>query len=164
MQVDAIVPESGSRKMGLIPMFVSPLVRSVLARLRAACAFIPAGLSWIGFALFLLVCLAAQVGAVTITTTNGAGADAELTENPAGFDSGNGSGTPANAGYNPVSVSERNEYIALRFDLSGQPWTNISPASLELVNFRTNGAGRLLRFYGVATGTTGKNNNSVIRG
>lgn len=110
----------------------------------------------------LLSLFAVHASAVTVTSAAGAGANAEVNENStSSFDGGSGTGTAVNARFSNL---DRNEYIALRFDLTGQPLTNIASASLELVNFRTNTTGRVMRFYGVTTGTVGKDGNGVVRG
>ena len=111
-------------------------------------------------ALGILLC--ASASAVTLTTASGNGADAEVNENSnSGFDGGGGGGTALNARFSNI---DRNEYIALRFDLSSFGLASITNATLELVNFRTNGAGQTMRIYGVAAGTLGKDGNGVIRG
>ena len=118
---------------------------------------------------FLLAALCATLvapsaTAVTVTTATGAGADAEVNENSTSFDGGSGTGLAVNARISNVVGSERNEYIALRFDLTGQTLAALTNVSLELVNYRTNGAGTVLQFYGVTAGTVGKDGNGVIRG
>jgi hypothetical protein len=111
------------------------------------------------FAVGLLLC--ASTSAVTLTTASGSGADAEVNENSnAAFDGGSGTGTALNSRFNNL---DRNEYIALRFDLGGYAPAGVSNAAIELVNHRTNSA-LALRFYGVAAGTVGKDGNGVIRG
>lgn len=83
-------------------------------------------------------------------------ADVTVTENdgnPASNDASSGSHPQLNARFNAV---DRNEIIALRFDLGGTNRATIEAAELQLTNFRTReNPNRPLRFWGVLDGTTG---------
>src|SRR5262249_47887637 len=80
----------------------------------------------------------------TIKTSDGKGADVELrkSDNINGSDGGKSAGPHGelncrfNDGLNPESKGQRNEIIALRFDLTGVERTKIEHARLQLVAFR----------------------------
>jgi hypothetical protein len=63
---------------------------------------------------------------------------------------GNGTGTQLNARF----AASVNEVIALRFDLTGYDRSQLTAASLNLINFRNNTA-RVLHYWGVKNGATG---------
>jgi hypothetical protein len=78
------------------------------------------------------------------TTAFGAGADVELREQ-----------TPAN-NYNTTSMNtrtssggDRNEIIALRFDLSGYTLADLTGVSLSVINYRNDTSTRKVALYGV---------------
>ena len=64
---------------------------------------------------------------------------------------GNGTGTQINARF----AATVNEVIALRFDLTGYDRSQITAASLNLINHRANTA-RVLHYWGVNNGATGR--------
>lgn len=114
-----------------------------------------------------------SVTAVTVTTTNGVGADRAVVEcnytigSPGttnAFDSSAaGSGDQLNARWVSVSpfTNHVNEVIALRFDLTGYSLPAGTNFQIALINHRTNTA-RILHYYGVVNGSGGANNNGVV--
>ena len=88
---------------------------------------------------------AVEIGSFTITTADGRGADAEVSENN---DESGGSGTSdrINARYND---DDRNEYIFLRFDLSAIDPGSLVDAALNLTSFRDNDSNRTIRVFGL---------------
>jgi hypothetical protein len=83
---------------------------------------------------------------ISVTTADGAGADAQLNENGGGA-SGDGSGPQLNARWTGAAGTS-NQVIALRFDLSQVVQGSIADAALELTAFRAM-SGQTLRIYGV---------------
>lgn len=83
-------------------------------------------------------------------------ADAQINEQG---DSTNGSGNELNARW----LSDRNEVIALRFDLTGYSPADLLGANLRLTNYRNNNAD-VLHFYGVIDGSTGYNAITATEG
>jgi len=55
------------------------------------------------------------------------------------------------------SNTDRNEVIALRFDLTGYDRSTIASAALRLIAYRANTSSQTLRLYGVTDGATGYN-------
>jgi hypothetical protein len=87
----------------------------------------------------------------TVSTAFGAGADAMLSEN-SGVTGGNGSGSSLAARWNNA---DRNEYIALRFDLSQIEPGSIADAALELTVYQSL-SNQTLRVYGLDHDTAGQ--------
>jgi hypothetical protein len=122
----------------------------------------------LGLASALLCICAPAIGAVTITTAIGLGADRAVTEcnytttstNTIDGASG-GADTQINARWINGATSFINEVIALRFDLTGHSLPTGTNFQIELVNHRTNSA-RILHYYGVVNGAGGANNNGTI--
>ena len=73
------------------------------------------------------------------------------------YNTGNGTGLNLNARYTTTFNGERNEIIALRFDLTNVAAGQITAADLRLINHRTNTNFNRLRFYGVNNGAKGFN-------
>lgn len=115
---------------------------------RACCCFVVAG-----------VMLAAGVNSMgvvdpptfRVSTAFGAGADAELREH-----NNNGVSTGGGGDLNTRTSSngDRNEIVALRFDLNEHTLSNLTEVTLNVVNFRNNSA-RQVALYGVKQGTIG---------
>jgi len=59
---------------------------------------------------------------------------------------------------------DRNEVMALRFNLAGYDRSEIAEAAVRLVNFRANSASQTLRIYGVNDGATGYNAVTTTEG
>lgn len=82
--------------------------------------------------------------------------------NPASDGASSGSSGDLNSRFNG---EDRNEIIALRFDLSGTDRSTIETAELQLINFRTReNPNRPLRFWGVVDGATGYNATTSSEG
>ena len=103
---------------------------------------------------------------VTVSTAFGNGADIELTENggAAGAATAGGNGTKPNmnarwnfANVDPA-VPDKNEWAAVRFDLSGQPDKSmLTSVSLNFYMHRANtNNNKNLHFYALAPGVTGE--------
>lgn len=124
---------------------------------------------------FALACgvLLLPVSGVTVTTTNGAGADRAVVEcnytinagttNGTLDGSSGGADTQINARWVSVSpfTNQVNEVIALRFDLTGYSLPACTNFQIQLFNHRTNSA-RILHYYGVVNGAGGANNNGTV--
>ncbi|MEY4387821.1 MAG: hypothetical protein RLY20_3104, partial [Verrucomicrobiota bacterium] len=128
--------------------------------------------SFAAVAFFFAATLITQ--AVTVTTTNGLGADRAVYEcnyttvgtstNLSTLDSaGGGADVAINARWFSASpfTNQINEVIALRFDLTGYVLSSCTNFQLQLFNHRTNSA-RILHYYGVINGTGGANNNGTV--
>ena len=126
------------------------------------------------FAAALLFAASLVGQAVTVTTTNGLGADravnecnytiAGATTNISTIDSAGGGGDVAiNARWFSASpfTNQINEVIALRFDLTGYALPLCTNFQVQLFNQRTNSA-RILHYYGIINGTGGVNNNGTV--
>ena len=84
-------------------------------------------------------------------------ADLDVTENgvaPSADGGGLSGATNLNARFSNL---DRNEVIALRFNLTGYNRSEIAGAAVRLVNFRANSASQTFRMYGVNDGATGYN-------
>src|SRR6187401_1173687 len=86
-----------------------------------------------------------------VSTAFGMGADAELREH-----NNNGVSTGGGGDLNTRTSSngDRNEIVALRFDLNEHTLSNLTEVTLNVVNFRTNSA-RQVALYGVKQGSIG---------
>lgn len=84
-----------------------------------------------------------------VSTAFGGGADAQLNEHN---NNGNGSGGDLNT--RTSSNGDRNEIVALRFDLSEQTLATLQDVTLNIINFRNNSA-RQVALYGVKQGSIG---------
>jgi hypothetical protein len=93
---------------------------------------------------------------VTISTAFGNGADATVTEN-SGLAGGNGTGSSLAARWNN---SSQNEYIELRFDLSGIERGKVAAAALELTAFQAL-SNQTLRVYGLENAAADQNWNEA---
>jgi len=99
---------------------------------------------------------------VKVSTAFGTGADIELTENGGtgglAMAGGNGTKVNFNARWNGTGNGDRNEWAAMRFDLSAQDdKTSLSNISLNFYMYRANAANnRNLHFYALVPGTTGE--------
>jgi hypothetical protein len=120
-----------------------------------------------GLTAFLTLCLAAPTHAASVSVI----ADAQLNENGTtglgdATDSGSGTGTSLNARWNySSSPSNRNEWIALKFDLSDYAdKSRLTNLSLRPTMFRGNANNsQTLRIYALTPGTVGENwNESTI--
>lgn len=109
-----------------------------------------------------------QASAVTVPTAAGNGADLEVEENfdaDAGVvtDSGDGDDDEANARF---SEAERNEFIALRFDVSGVEKSLIVDSAVNLIAFRSGSNNEKdQRIWGVNSGVADLNSfdeNSTV--
>jgi hypothetical protein len=78
------------------------------------------------------------------TTGFGAGADVELREQTPG---GNYNTTSMNT--RTSSAGDRNEIVALRFDLSGYTLADLTGVSLSVINYRNDSSTRRVALYGV---------------
>jgi hypothetical protein len=87
----------------------------------------------------------------TVSTAVGAGADAQLNEHN---NSGATSGSSGDFNTRTSSNGDRNEIVALRFDLSEHTLAGLSDIKLNIVNFRENSA-RQVALYGVKQGSIG---------
>jgi hypothetical protein len=124
----------------------------------------------LGVAGLLFGALAPRVGAVTLTTASGVGADRGVNEcnyNGAStntLDGASGGADPQiNARWFSASpfTNHINEVIALRFDLTGYALPACTNFQIALINHRTNVA-RILHYYGVINGSGGANNNGTV--
>jgi hypothetical protein len=86
-----------------------------------------------------------------VSTAFGVGADAELREHN---NNGVSSGSAGDLNTRTSSNGDRNEIIALRFDLNEHTLSNLAEVALNVVNFRNNSA-RQVALYGVKQGTMG---------
>lgn len=108
-------------------------------------------------AILPLILAPAVASAVTVSTAIGNGADAQISEQSADtvFDTGDGTGVNMNA----RSISNRNEMIYVRFDLSAFTLADLTNVTLNLISFRDSASGdRTNRLFGVnldATPTNG---------
>ncbi|MGZ8939602.1 MAG: Ig-like domain-containing protein, partial [Limisphaerales bacterium] len=86
-----------------------------------------------------------------VSTSFGGGADAQLNEH-----SNNGvtAGSAGDLNTRTSVNGDRNEIVALRFDLSDHALSNLTGVTLNLVNFRDNSA-RQVALYGVKQGSVG---------
>jgi hypothetical protein len=86
-----------------------------------------------------------------VTTAQGAGADAQLSEH-----NNNGTTSASGGDFNTRTSSngDRNELVALRFDLSEHTLAGLADVTLNIVNFRANSA-RQVALYGVKQGSVG---------
>jgi hypothetical protein len=84
-----------------------------------------------------------------VSTAVGAGADAAMSENN---NNGVTSGGSGDLNTRTSSNGDRNEIVALRFDLSGYTLSELHDVKLNVVEFRNNGS-RRVAVYGVAQGT-----------
>lgn len=87
----------------------------------------------------------------TVSTAVGAGADAQLNEHS---NIGSSSGSAGDLNTRTSSNGDRNEIVALRFDLSEHTLSSLTDVTLNIVNFRDNSA-RRVALYGVKQGSVG---------
>ncbi|HVR35304.1 MAG TPA: Ig-like domain-containing protein [Methylomirabilota bacterium] len=85
---------------------------------------------------------------VTVSTAVGTGADLEIREHTDSASNGDSLNTRTSGN------GDRNEIVALRFDLSGYTLAELSEVTLNIINFRDNSA-RQVALYGVAQGASG---------
>lgn len=113
-----------------------------------------------------LMCLvSANVSAITVTTTNGNGADVQLTgwTGPDANPSSAADTASNNDQMNIRQTTNRNEVLAMRVDLTGYTLANNTGYTIQLVNQRANSAGTL-NYYAVTDGTVGEDNNGSTPG
>lgn len=107
----------------------------------------------------------ASSSAYAVQVPIAAEADLDVTENYDGV-----SATLDGSGLDPTNLNarfsnlDRNEVIALRFNLTGYNRADIAAAAVRLVNFRANSASQTFRLYGVNDGATGHNAVTVTDG
>jgi pectate lyase len=97
---------------------------------------------------------------ITISTAYGRGGDATVSENggSSAVSSGDGQSAILSARYNG---SDRNEMIALKFDLTQLKAGSVRDAQLQLTAFRDMGSNEALRLYGVVHDATNWNWNEA---
>ena len=112
-----------------------------------------------------LCCWNASVSAVTISTTNGTGADVQLTGwNGPNADPTNAVDIAANTDQMNVRfTTNRSEIMALRFDVTGYTPSAETNYTIQLVNQRANTAATLF-YYAVANGAVGEDSNGSTPG
>ena len=108
------------------------------------------------FATAVPLLLSASVLAVdpptfTVSTAFGSGADAQLNEHN---NSGVSSGSDGALNTRTSSNGDRNEIVALRFDLNEHTLSNLTDVTFNIINFRLNSA-RQVALYGVKQGSLG---------
>src|SRR5262245_9079613 len=87
-------------------------------------------------------------------------ADAEVGERPGEDRGANATSMNIRTITTPVT-GNRNELIALRYDLTGIDFANVTAASLNLIWHRDNTSTRPWVLYGVSDGATGGDNNGM---
>ncbi len=103
-------------------------------------------------------------------TTVKANADAQVNEvngsaTTPTSNTGNGTGIDLNSRYTTNANGERNEVIALKFDLSNVAPGQITAVDLRLVNHRSNAnSANRIHIYGVNNGATGRNAIDALDG
>src|SRR5688572_4889623 len=95
--------------------------------------------------------LAVDPPSFKVSTAFGNGADAQLNEHN---NNGVTSGSPGDLNTRTSSNGDRNEIVALRFDLNEHTLSNLTEVTLHIVNFRNNSA-RQVALYGVKQGAVG---------
>ncbi len=112
-------------------------IQNLVNLMKTACAFLCLGAT-------AVVCLVPTRSSADIrTTAYGAGADVELREH-----TDSGANTPA-MNTRTSSSGDRNEVIALRFDLSGYTLSDLTGVTLSVINFRNDSSTRKVALYGV---------------
>ena len=116
-------------------------------------------------AITALLCTSTNVSAITVTSTNGTGADVQLTGwNGPNADPTNVVDTAANNDQiNIRFTTNRSEILAARFDLTGYTLANNTNYTIQLVNHRANAAVTLL-YYAVTDGAVGEDSNGSTPG
>lgn len=98
----------------------------------------------LGIAATSILCLFPNPSSADIrTTAYGAGADVELREQ-----TDSGANNPS-MNTRTSSAGDRNEVIALRFDLSGFTLSDLTGVTLSVINFRNDSSTRRVALYGV---------------
>lgn len=97
--------------------------------------------------------------ALAVQVPIAAEADINTSENYDGISTSIDGGSPGDATNLNARFSniDRNEVLALRFNLTGYDRASIASAAVRLVNYRANSASQTLRIYGVNDGATGYN-------
>lgn len=95
--------------------------------------------------------LAVDPPSFQVSTAFGLGADAQLNEHN---NNGVSSGSSGDLNTRTSANGDRNEIVALRFDLSEHTLANLAGVTLNIVNFRNNSA-RQVALYGVKQGALG---------
>ena len=126
---------------------MNPMIRKLASALGVA-------------AVTALFCATSTVSAITVTTTNGTGADVQIT----GWDATGVLDTSANTDQiNIRTTVDRNEILALRVDLTGYTLTDHTNYTIQLVNQRANTAFTLF-YYAVTNGAVGEDSNGSTPG
>jgi hypothetical protein len=86
-----------------------------------------------------------------VSTAFGSGADAQLNEHN---NNGVSTGSAGDLNTRTSSNGDRNEIVALRFDLSEHTLSNLTDLTFNIINFRNNSA-RQVALYGVKHGSMG---------
>lgn len=111
----------------------------------------------------LLGMTAGALPSVNVSTAIGSGADAYVSGWGAGINQDSGSSN--NSGlWCRKALTNENQVVALRFDLSGSPRAGYSTFSIDLINYRTNATPKSLAFYAVRDGAVGEDNNGSAPG
>ncbi len=110
---------------------------------------------WLSLSVLATV-LGAKVFAVDpptfrVSTAFGAGADAQMNEHN---NNGATAGGAGDLNTRTSSNGDRNEIVALRFDLTEHTLAGLADVTLNIINFRNNSA-RLVALYGVKQGAVG---------
>lgn len=112
-----------------------------------------------------LLCATSTVSAITVTTTNGSGADVQITGwNGPNADPTNVVDSATNSDQLNVRITtNRNEIAVMRVDLTGYTPSAHTNYTLQLVNHRANSAATLF-YYAVTDGAVGEDSNGSMPG
>lgn len=111
----------------------------------------------------LLGMTAGALPSVSVSTAIGSGADAYVSGWATG--AAGDSGSSNNSGlWCRKALTNENQVVAMRFDLSGSPRAGYSTFSIDLINYRTNASPKSLAFYAVRDGAVGEDNNGSTPG
>lgn len=110
----------------------------------------------------LIAATASALPTISISTTNGSGADAYVSGWAAGVVGDSGSSNNGGLWCRKATDLE-NQVTAIRFDLTGYSRAGYTSFSLDLIQYRTN-APKTFAFYAVRDGAVGEDNNGTVAG